>query len=835
MAIVGCSAVVAHAQYDRGKAVSYMDDWANSSTQEPPPPQPNDTSVKTDLVNSSTYTWHYQVPKIPSIGRLSHAYGLRKILMGPVQTNNGDGTIPTVWGFDCANFVSQVLIAGMIDLQGGDFVAGSPNVPDAPLAKGGTYISVDRLAAVLPSISEVSTGIVNAGGFSGLSPGDVIQFETIEHMIVVYSTNPLTYAGHTTDRLNEPVSNIQSIYYPAVSYHITGNAITKQTDTTPPTVVPFTEPGGLPFSDGDIIYSSSIQVVVNDLGSGIQKLYLSSGAPVVNGETNYVNGSGAIVLADLTPRGSSYTYTLPSNLSYGLYFIDVFDIAGNDTELSFYYSPPAPHITLTLPTVQFQPVIYNDFFGINTSTNLPETNVQLNGLTALQPLNLIAVPDPSSPAGTSISMITLTWPDGTAAVVSAASPGNWTIPWPTNASSFLGVSTLTVVDSNGGVTFAPFLFVQEGVTSNVANSTATACPANINLTFYASQGLFSYTDASVPPSQASAPPFPNPTLFSAGLTTATLSLATQGTADGTYWTYEVMDNDGNQMAYSGAAFSASDNSPGACIFGSAGGPFPGNVRLFEGQYDSVPLGSGISASNVAVVNQVMFNLFVVGNPLSMGPGLRNAMQGENSTIALNLMPDIYDYSYGVGSAPYLPPPFTLNVPLDPSLTTAQLNNVMMAIFSAAAGQYTATSPVTVSQGPTGPVASFTVPSSPNTYSQTFRFVLLAPDSQSPVVLSTAGVTLLYNGASTGPALNLALADPTQPPLAALAASAASAGLTPLSAFAEVTPFGTAQTRSVACPGKTRPRSQTRSREPSAASPRPRARRRITTARWTTRA
>jgi hypothetical protein len=132
------------AQYNRQAALVYMSSWAYTSSQEP-----DSTAGVADQVNTPRFTWHYYTPQVISTGRLARIQNViqKKILSPPLRTSDGGQGIPIIWGFDCANFISQVLLAGGVDLAGGDF-SGSPPQPIDPIAKGGTYISVARLAAV---------------------------------------------------------------------------------------------------------------------------------------------------------------------------------------------------------------------------------------------------------------------------------------------------------------------------------------------------------------------------------------------------------------------------------------------------------------------------------------------------------------------------------------------------------------------------------------------------------------------------------------------------------------------------------------------------------------
>jgi len=454
---------------------------------------------------------------------------------------------------------------------------------------------------------------------------------------------------------------------------------------------------------------------------------------------------------------------------------------------------PSPHITLTLPWY-WKPTIYSDFSGVKTPP-YPETDAQLHDLvgppgnTVVVNGSLTAVPDAASPPGTTIASVTMAFPGpngGTVSSMTATSPGIYPIVWPANFLSMVGVSTLTVVDSNGGTTISPIDFVALTVTANVANSSA-ACPSTLDLTFYTTKKLYSWTVESTVGSTLGSnynPVFPTPTLFPVGLSTATVPLQVVSDPGGNFYTFIVTDVDGNQMHYAQAVAYTG----GPCLFGNLGGPYPGVQEVFQGTYPNIPLARGVSASNLAVVNEADLSLFVAADPPQLSPGWQSAMPTSN-TLALNILPNTVDYNPNPVQ-PYAPAPFTLNVPLDPALTAAQLNYVQVAFVNAATGNIAATEPAVVSSGTSGPIASFTVPSNPNVFSQTFQFLLTAPSPVNPIVLSTAGVALLYN-ASGNPGLSLALANPAQPPLASLASAASAAGLTPASPFVVVGPFGTA--------------------------------------------
>ncbi|PIU65510.1 MAG: hypothetical protein COS84_06820 [Armatimonadetes bacterium CG07_land_8_20_14_0_80_40_9] len=159
--------------YDRQKAVEYANKWWNTDLN-------GDGCC--DYVNGSLaspqgpYTWYYGINNDPN----------------NIATNEGDNTIPDGylldWGYDCANFASQVLIAGGILMNGP--------------GQGGTYPMAEDLRKYLRDV----IGATETFPFpSNLEPGDIIFLleggEAVHTLIVLKNLGNDAYiAAHTYDR-----------------------------------------------------------------------------------------------------------------------------------------------------------------------------------------------------------------------------------------------------------------------------------------------------------------------------------------------------------------------------------------------------------------------------------------------------------------------------------------------------------------------------------------------------------------------------------------------------------------------------------------------------------
>ncbi|MEW6557840.1 MAG: amidase domain-containing protein [Elusimicrobiota bacterium] len=172
------------AGYNRSSAVSYANSWWQTDTHKF---DENGNLVEgqdeyCDKVNTPTYTWYYWIEGKEELGTAS---------------NDGDNTILSEWGADCANFVSQCLKAGGIGMQGDG-------------GKGGTYYRVGGLEYFLSKISEVT--VINRTSYappyydqskvpSNITIGDVIIFEGRHSSIVIADSGAnVRLAAHSIDR-----------------------------------------------------------------------------------------------------------------------------------------------------------------------------------------------------------------------------------------------------------------------------------------------------------------------------------------------------------------------------------------------------------------------------------------------------------------------------------------------------------------------------------------------------------------------------------------------------------------------------------------------------------
>ncbi len=123
--------------------------------------------------------------------------------------------------YDCANFVSQCLISGGMDLQQDDII------PSWIFGKGGTIKNCDYLHQHLDDFqhAEVSTGTSANQAPANLKPGDVIIFGSIsdryKHAVIVVNGNGsnVGLAAHSANHNGEVGINYFISQYPEITFY----------------------------------------------------------------------------------------------------------------------------------------------------------------------------------------------------------------------------------------------------------------------------------------------------------------------------------------------------------------------------------------------------------------------------------------------------------------------------------------------------------------------------------------------------------------------------------------------------------------------------------------
>ena len=199
-------------------------------------------------------------------------------------------------GKDCANFVSQCLIAGQITMYG----------PGA----GGTITSAAQLKDDLFNISKpVPFTLANVP--SNLEPGDVIIFNegATYHAAIVVGENSAgpTLDAHSSDRDQEPLSfYLDNNPREAFAYHIPDGvgSIPPISPYSPDITMTMTDQNGGTIGNGS--YTSALNLNVQaSAPDGVNNLSVQLSSPDFNNETGIVNPSG--LLAEIAPLDSVET------------------------------------------------------------------------------------------------------------------------------------------------------------------------------------------------------------------------------------------------------------------------------------------------------------------------------------------------------------------------------------------------------------------------------------------------------------------------------------------------------------------------------------------------
>lgn len=309
--------------YNRTAAHDYIVDWC-----------------ETDL-NQNGNVDHVNNPfafESPGVGNFVWWYKFKPLSLIPIEpfsekgitlTDYGWDWIPKRWGFNCTNFVSQVLIGGGITFTGLDSQWDD--------AAHGTFKRVDRLYnALLYSANTVAVTIQSPrDNPSSLAVGDPVRFPTISHMAVIESTNPIVLAYNSSDFCAPrymPLAGLNPGYFPLIGFHIIGDTIAARADVTPPTMQLLRADGTI-IPDGGFTGTTSVTAILTDGGDGVERIEVFDGAPLIDGMYNYAYGFATGRFRDDGIAGGSSTSTISLyNLKDGATaYFQGFDNAGNVT------------------------------------------------------------------------------------------------------------------------------------------------------------------------------------------------------------------------------------------------------------------------------------------------------------------------------------------------------------------------------------------------------------------------------------------------------------------------------------------------------------------------
>jgi hypothetical protein len=200
--------------------------------------------------------------------------------------------------------------------------------------------------------------------------------------------------------------------------------------------------------------------------------------------------------------------------------------------------------------------LYSNFSG--SSTISPSTILLSYSWSSL---TLTGSADPSAPNGTVISAATLTNPDGSVTGLSLSGGSlNYSVSGAMNPGGYV----LTLTDSNGGVTVAPFTVAA----MTAAGSGSTSCSYNVNINadagtyeydlsaangsvsvnLAATQGLYSYTPLNFNATNGSpggSPIYSVPSTLNLSAPPGSFTVPGSG-----YYGDNVMDGDGNEINFS---------------------------------------------------------------------------------------------------------------------------------------------------------------------------------------------------------------------------------------------------------------------------------------------
>ncbi|MBN1824340.1 MAG: amidase domain-containing protein [Endomicrobiales bacterium] len=187
--------------YDRQAAVNYAGLWWNTDI---------DSNTKVDHINSSLAT--------PTAGPYTFYYKMGT----DIFHDDGYNTVSTTSGVDCANFVSQCLIAGGLK---------TPMTNDENYkGLGGTIVKADKLGEYLNEYGSVTTIDKTSAAKprynyselpSEFEPGDVVIFNNIHAVFATSGKKENMYfAAHTNDRIDFNIDNYLNHFTQAMIYHL---------------------------------------------------------------------------------------------------------------------------------------------------------------------------------------------------------------------------------------------------------------------------------------------------------------------------------------------------------------------------------------------------------------------------------------------------------------------------------------------------------------------------------------------------------------------------------------------------------------------------------------
>ncbi len=239
--------------------------------------------------------------------------------------------------------------------------------------------------------------------------------------------------------------------------------------------------------------------------------------------------------------------------------------------------------------------------------------------------------------------------------------------------------------------------------------------------------------------------------------------------------YNVLDYDGNSLSVIAGEQCLGQSSPTTAISVAQMPPTLPGGSLFEspepptvvtpGEGQDIQVGMGAIAFDVNILNAGTMSLFI-GAPTNSLPAVPPGYQFATGQAPFLLQ--IGDQGGGLSQTPTVVFPFVLNLPIDNSLTSGQLQFVEADLIDP---ETNALLPGTLVSVTGDPMGAFTV----TTAAPAQQFSVFAPQAAHPAIVATAGAKLLYDG-TADPGLTFSTADPTAQPLAAIIASATAQGL-----------------------------------------------------------
>lgn len=351
--------IASAAGYDRDAVATYAGEWWNTDL---------DVDGKVDNINWPTHS--YYLKNGTSYNRSTNHNALNKD-----------------FGWDCANFGSQCIMAGGVNLG-----LGSAENTDKGIGRGGTTIRVGKLRSLLKSISTTHKFERKEDAAVILSTGDVVTWQkitgdvTINHTtIIVKGSGPnALLAAHSNDRKQASLSTyFDNGYKKAIAFHITGLNARASADQTSPTVLVKNSSTGQEISEGSVTNPSSIDIQVTEIGGTFD------GLNVFRGESQTDAGDLADlskgIFGDPQPVSNTRTYTV-SSLPEDRIVIDAWDNAGNHTQRTFAIDRRPPQIAGYSPQGSNIPLESDISIEVNKKLSRATVNGSIqvqNGTTAL--------------------------------------------------------------------------------------------------------------------------------------------------------------------------------------------------------------------------------------------------------------------------------------------------------------------------------------------------------------------------------------------------------------------------------------------------------------------